>query len=298
MTIFFLGRLCPAGRPRPHLAWALLLAALLAAGAAPPLAAQAEAPPRRLALLVGLGSFDDSSFPDLAYAGNDVDRLGQWLASSEGGGFKPQNIQVLKDRQATRAAILARAEELVRASRPQDMVLLYFSTHGFLTPDKVVGIVAYDSQATKGSGPFGSPLVRRDSVLTRADLYDFLERLPAKRRAVIVDVCHGGQLLGQEGDAWTPASPAAEPPAKTTLILASCLGSERAWESKELKASIFTHYLLEGLNQSRGDLVAAFAHARAQTERQAVCEKDTCQTPYLVESPPGSGLVLSPATGG
>jgi uncharacterized caspase-like protein len=230
----------------------------------------------------------------------------EWLTSPGGGGFAPADVRVLLDAQATRAAILREAEAIAEQARPEDLVLLYFSTHGFFTPDQVVGIVCHDTRPTGHFDAYGSPIVFRSQSLTKDDLYLYLKRLPAARRAVIVDVCHGGQLAGESSPALDPGLAAASLPApgeldaapagpeRITLVLASCLGSERAWESQELESSIFTHYVLQGLKKSGGDLLAAFNLAREETERQALCEKGFCQTPYLVAQPPGRGLSLAP----
>jgi uncharacterized caspase-like protein len=274
--------------------------------------AQAE-PGRRVALLVGLGEFADSAFTSLAYAHNDVEAMRKWLLSPKGGGFAASDVHVLLDAQATRAAIMREAESLAAQAGPDDLVLLYFSTHGFFTPDQVVGIVCYDTRATGRVDASGSPIVFRSQSLTRDDLYLYLHRLPARRQAVIVDVCHGGQLAGDALPAQaagptarvaaedTSDQPKAADPGTApdnadlvTLVLASCLGSERSWESQELNASIFTHYIIEGLKEKDGDLVAAFGLAQEETERQSRCEKGFCQTPYLVRQPPGRGLSLAP----
>lgn len=287
------------------------LAALAWAGPAPAQGVLAEAQGRRLALLVGLGSFADPAFTKLAYAHNDVKAMHDWLTSPQGGGFAQADVRVLLDGQATRGAILREAEAIAAQARPEDLVLLYFSTHGFYTPDQVVGIVAHDTRATGELDSSGSPIVFRSQSLTRDDLYAYLRRLRARRQAVIVDVCHGGQLAGESSASRPPAEAriaaeetsdrpredAPEPAAdaeKTTLVLASCLGSERAWESGELQSSIFTHYILTGLKENGGDLVAAFNLAREETDRQARCEKGFCQTPYLVRQPPDRGFSLAP----
>jgi uncharacterized caspase-like protein len=286
--------------------------ALLAMQASPPPPVSTAPKARRLALLVGVGKFVDPAFTKLIYAHNDVKAVHQWLTSPKGGGFSQADVRVLLDEQATRAAIMREAEAIAAQAQPEDLVLLYFSTHGFFTPDQVVGIVCHDTRATGQLDAYGSPIVFRSQSLTRDDLYVYLRRLSARRQAVIVDVCHGGQLAGESSSSRPSAearaaaeetsdkpreegaAEVADDPEKTTLVLASCLGSERAWESQELESSIFTHYILRGLKESDGDLVAAFDSAREETERQARCEKGFCQTPYLVRQPPGRGFSLAP----
>ncbi len=305
----------PGGR-RLRLGVMLALAWLLglAAAASPPSPPAPPSPPpaqgRRLALVVGVGSFQDPAFEPLRYAVADARRVAAYLTDPKGGGFSPRQVAVLIDRQATRANILAQAERLVRKARPADLVFVYFSTHGFFTRERVMGIVCYDSHATGERGPFG-PVVAGDSVLTRKDLYRLLRRLPAQRRAVVLDTCHGAAATGglaslprddsagypPESDLEAGPDPAAGTGAGedgVTLILASCLGRQKAWESRELGASIFTYYLLQGLRRLGGDLVQAFFYSQERTSRQATVEKGWCQTPYMIHLPPWRRLVLAP----
>ena len=85
-----------------------------------------------------------------------------------------------------------------------------------------------------------------------------------------------------------------EPGVGRCLILASCLGRERAWESRLLGASIFSYYLLKGLRLHHGDLVEAFYYAQELTRSQSMEEKGWCQVPYMVQQPPWQRLILAP----
>jgi hypothetical protein len=300
------------GAARRVLARLAALAALacLACLAAP--AAAAPPVPGR-ALVVGVGDFADPAFPALEYAARDARRVAAYLADPRGGGFAPEHITVLTDQEATRSRILAETARLAARTRPGEKVFVYFSTHGFFTAEAVVGIVCHDSAAA-GRGPDG-PLVSRPTALTRYDLYHFLRGLKARERAVVVDLCHSAATAG--GLAATAGGPPQEQPLDSetergpdylagpgsgeewvTLVLASCLGGEKAWESRQLRASIFTHYLLEGLRGHQGDLVRAFRYAQERTSRRASAEKGWCQTPYLVHRPPWRRMYLGPAPEG
>lgn len=265
----------------------LALGVLLFLALAGPAAAQG----RRLALLVGIGAFASGALPDLEYAHRDVSLVRSWLLDPMGGGFAARDVTVLQDDQATKAGILAAAAAMARRAEPDDLVLLYFSSHGFYTQDQVVGIVCHDTRPTGQTGPQGGPIVERDSTLTRDDLYTFLDGLKARRRVVIVDACHSADLTEPERAPAREDAPHRDQRG-ATLVLASCLQAQRAWESNELGASIFTYFILEGLRANGGDLVRAFLHAQRETERQAQCEKGWCQTPYLIMLPSQGSLFL------
>lgn len=261
------------------------------------------------ALIVGVGAFQDQAFEPLRYAASDARQMAVYLADPKGGGFNPKNITVLINQDATKAKILKAAYSLVRRAKPNDTVILYCSSHGIYMENHEASVVCYDSRSTGETGPYG-PMALPGSVLTRKNLLRFLRFLPARKRAVVLDVCNGAaataglsrmppKLDGYPPDSDAESGPdrAAGPGAgedQVTLILASCLGKEIAWESRQLGASIFSYYLLRGLRIYNGDLVEAFYYARENTNSRSSEEKGWCQQPYMIQHPPWRRLILAP----
>lgn len=287
---------CWPGRAAALALLAVLVWCAPAAGDAPPVG-------RRLAVVVGVGSFSDWSLPNLDTARADAELVAKWLADPAGGGFRPADITLLVDKAATRAAIKAAMDRLVAEARPEDLVFIYVSSHGFFTKGSVLGIVCHDSVATGDTGPRG-PLVVGGTTVTRDDLRRFFLVLGARRRAAVVDVCYGeaavdhlplngphhpraGGHISFDGPPRTLASPD-----YATMVLVSSQKGQRSWESSELGSSIFTHYLLEGLRQNHGSLRRAFEHARSLTARRARQEKGMVQMPYLIAVPGYADIVL------
>ena len=108
------------------IALAMALALLLAAGSLAPAWAQG----RRLALVVGVGVFQDKAFEHLRYAASDAREMASYLIDPKGGAFDPQDVTLLLDEQATKANILSQTRIIALKSQPQDTVLLYFSATG------------------------------------------------------------------------------------------------------------------------------------------------------------------------
>ncbi|MCP4031186.1 MAG: caspase family protein, partial [Herbaspirillum sp.] len=71
--------------------------------------------------------------PDLKTAGADADAVAKVL--KERYGFK--DITVLKDRQATKSAIIRAFRSCIRNLGPNDSLLIYYAGHGEL--DRLVG---------------------------------------------------------------------------------------------------------------------------------------------------------------
>jgi hypothetical protein len=278
---------------------------ILLAVAQVPAGAQAKG----LALLVGVGAFQDPAFEPLRYAASDARNMAAYLADPKGGGFDLQDITVLINEQATKAAILRQIRRLVLGSQPQDTVLVYFSSHGAYTEKRKASIVCHDSRSTGETGLYG-PVARSESVLNRENLHRFLRFLPARKRAVVVDVCNAAETASglscqppkldgypPDSDEETGPDPYAGPGTgedQITLVMTSCLGRERSWESRQLGASIFTYYLLQGLRAYNGDLVEAFYYSQERTQRQSSQEKGWCQMPYMIKQPPWQRLILAP----
>lgn len=298
-----------------------LLCGSPAPAAAPPTpAAQpltAAAPPRRVAVLVGVARFADADLPRLAYAGRDVSLFRNWLLDPRGGAFERRDVFVLLNEAANRPALDRLTARLARHTGPRDLVLFYFSTHGFYTDQGHPALALNDTRTTGRQGPDG-PILRADTALDRDDLARLLARLPVGRRALVLDVCHGEEVAqGLAGPFSTagpcpPAQPAAPSlslapnaaapapalPTSATLVLASCTALQKSWESSWLGSSIFTFFLLEGLDQHHGDLVAAFRYATARTGREAWREKGQTQTPTAAAELPGCRFDLGPTLPG
>lgn len=137
-------------------------------------AAQAE----DRALIVGVGTYQDGSqllggHQDIKHMQDIVGRLN----------FKPGQVKVLTDQQATRQGILSGIQDwLVRGVNPGDRVLFYFVGHGTRFKD------------ASGAQGCSTALVPYDlsNLVTEKDLQGALDRVPAKELLVMLDSCFSG----------------------------------------------------------------------------------------------------------
>ena len=92
------------------------------------IAAEAQEPQRR-ALLVGINNYQADFVRDLNGTQNDVSAMHALLVNRYG--FNPENVTVLRDSEATHAAIVAAIRtRLTEPSRDGDIAVFYFSGHG------------------------------------------------------------------------------------------------------------------------------------------------------------------------
>jgi len=192
--------------------------------------------PRRRALLVGISRYQElgsknGDWPNLPTR-CDVETMKRSLVDRYG--FVPEQVEVLTEGQATRAAIEdAFRRHLIGPARPGDVVVFYFSGHGQRIPDRKSwgglrsSLVTADYQ--DGDARIGAKTNLRSDTLR-----DLLRELKAKMRkdpkdsdsevegniTVLLDSCHSGGgtkgLLKPKGRAWNPAKdgPIPEPGAE------------------------------------------------------------------------------------
>ncbi|MFO1269396.1 MAG: caspase family protein [Rubrivivax sp.] len=163
----------------------------------------AAATPKRLALLIGIGQYADKRIPTLEGPAHDIEAM--QAALREHWGFAAADITVLRDRAATREAILGAIEQLERASASGDQLFIYFSGHGTSAGDRTLSLPLPHS-----SGAFVPHVVRVDGtkaeiaaglIVGARDLRPRLARLDAGGRQVLVvsDSCYSGQAVRMLG---------------------------------------------------------------------------------------------------
>jgi len=178
----------------------------------------AQTTARKLALLVGINAYPESSnLSPLQGCLTDVELQRQLLIHRFG--FKRQDILTLTDAQATRQGMLTAFEEhLIKQAKPGDIVVFHFSGHGSQVIDP-------DRDATDG---LNSTFVPVDSVLPLEyparggavkdimghTLFLLMAALRTENVTVVLDSCHSGggtrgvlRVRSRAGGAGISASP-------------------------------------------------------------------------------------------
>lgn len=237
-----------------------------------------EEPPervgRRFALLVGIARFDDDRFPALRFAAKDARDMGAVLSAPERGRFDRAEV-IVEPARTTRAALVSAIERLAeQATRPEDVVVVYVSSHGTLARDEqgelTRYLVASDTDYRRIS----------ETGLSMNELEAAFESIPSRRRLLILATCHSGGgksllpvevLVELEGRKGAPLPPLASVSRSSMVFSASDWG-EDAREDERLQNDIYTHFLLEALD-GRADrnldgavsATEAHDHARRRT---------------------------------
>lgn len=193
----------------------------------------------RWAVLVGVNTYDDvANYGELHVCVRDVEAVHEELIA---GGFDPARMRLLTDHSdepPTRAKILTALQSVANATRPDDLLLFYYSGHG----DEAEGesyLVARD----------GHMLTLSDTAVPVSRVKAIMEAAPARAKVIVMDACHSGADIGSKGP--RPMSPEfiqrVFEQAEGLAILSSCKQMQLSYEWRTQERSVFTHFLLEAL---------------------------------------------------
>lgn len=160
---------------------------MLGAGLATALAAGGAHAESR-ALLIGVGDVQGHPLPAIDL---DIDNMKKVAVIM---GFKPDDIKVLFNEQATAADVRQALGTWVKAGvGPDDRVMIYFSGHGTRVPDAQSAHGMDDALVMHDAGVVtvnGKASVR--GVLLGRELGAAVRAIPSKNVLVLVDACHSG----------------------------------------------------------------------------------------------------------
>ena len=244
------------------------------------------------ALVIGITDFQDPDIPDLQYSAKDATDFYNYLVKEAN--FQPDHVRLLLNEQATQRRVLSElgSKFLARVVKPDDLVVLYFSTHGSpsqLDPRGKNYLVASDSDSA-------------DLFATGIEMQKLLDSIQGRvltdRVLLVMDACHSGFAAPDSKGMSRLGNFKAEDLAQGSgqLVICSSMPEERAWESTRYQNGVFTRKLLDGL-RSKGtgtSLVEAFTTARNAVGNEVQEDRPGAkQTPVLKGKWDGNDLVLA-----
>lgn len=242
------------------------------------------------ALIIGISQFQDPKL-NLKYPAKDAQDFYDYLLKE--GNFAPDHVKLLTNEKATRANILSELGDkwLPRAANPDDLVLIYISSHGSSSDMDVGGVnylLAYDSQV---DSLYASGLPMQD--LTRI----IKGRVHSDRVVLVLDACHSGAVdPGAKGLFHSGNLDAAEVAQGTgQLVISSSQPSQVSWESKKYQNSVFTRCLIESLRTkgSATTLGEAFSNMKERVQEEVLRERGVLQTPVLKSRWKGNDILIA-----
>jgi hypothetical protein len=221
-----------------------------------------------LGLFVGIRDYRDPYWHDLKYPHKDVDDMVAFFTENEA--IRLDYKMVLKQNsQTTRDYLLNNAFKAfeVKNASAEDIVIIYISSHGTLTNELFNEIRDGKPSAEYRKVPYiltsdSSEENIAASAIALRDLTAWFEGLRSRRKVLILDMCHSGRggksqlsidqaalLESAKGISYEPFEDS-----EASIILTACPIGGTSYEDDDLRNSVYTHYLLEGMR--RGDLNA------------------------------------------
>lgn len=197
----------------------------------------------KVALLIGVSEYEPGLNP-LPAAVKDIEALQRVLKDSEMGGFDDVKALPNPDRQTMESEI----ETLFSGRAKDDLVLLFFSGHGI--------------KDDGGKLYFATPITRKNSkgelIRSTAVPANFVQEIMnnsrAKRQVIILDCCFSGAFdpaLQAKDDGLVDLQ--TQLGSEGRVVLTSSSSTQYSFEQQQSDLSIYTRYLVEGIETGAGD---------------------------------------------
>jgi len=198
----------------------------------------------KVALLVGVSEYEPGLNP-LPAAVKDIEAMRRVLSAPDLGGFDEVKALGNLDSQTMQYEF----ETLFSSRSKDDLVVLFFSGHGIKDDSGRLYFAARNTQKNAKN-----ELIRSTAV-PASFLHEVMNGSRAKRQAIILDCCFSGafdpaliarddssvDLQGQLG-------------AEGRVVLTSSSSTQYSFEEQGSDLSIYTRYLVEGIETGAGDL--------------------------------------------
>ncbi len=233
------------------------------------------------AILIGGNTYNDSLLAPLTYAEKDCLDMYETLTDPSIGRFSTTNTSMLLGAEATTRNVQDTLLDQVVTNRTQDdVVLVYFSGHGFITGSRQKAYLATSDVSLT------SLLSQPNAGIAMDFLHDAIFMAsPAQHVLFILDCCHSGAFIppkiSSRGERPIPAliDNRFFSGGIGRVALVACPPDTASRENASLQNGIFTHYLLRGL---RGEAVES---TTGEVTLDSLCAYVRAYAPP--EQPPG-----------
>lgn len=254
------------------------------------------------AVVIGISKFVKSEL-DLKYAAADARSFCGYLVND--GNFAKDHVKLVTDLQANRRNILSTLGGgwLGRVAGPEDLVVVYISSHGSPSELDVEGVNYLLAADSDPDDLYSSGIDMQ--VLSRM----IKAKIHADRVVLFLDTCYSGAGTatgsttgsvsgsGAVQNTSRKANVSAAKIAESTgqIVVASSQPNQASWECASQPMSVFTYCLLDGL-RCQGNLTTldqAFGHLKEKVQTTVMQERGELQTPVMKGSWDGGGLVIA-----
>jgi hypothetical protein len=241
------------------------------------------------AIVIGINTFSDKRIPTLRYAAKDAEDFAKFLVDKQN--FARDHVLLLTNDNATEDTILDAIGDnwLPRRAFPNDLVLVYVSSHGSPKEVDVAGenfLVAHD---TKVDRLFSSGIRLEDLAPT------IRKRTGCQRIVLILDACNSGAAdVAAKGLVRNLNFDINSFAGEGLIVISSSQADQRSWESSRYANGVFTKRLMEALDSgSNTTLNKAFEILENAVQEEVRFDRKAFQKPLMKSKWKGSELSLS-----
>jgi len=200
----------------------------------------------KYALLIGVSQYGPGLEP-VPSAVKDVESMQRVLASPEMGNFPPENIKILKE--PNKADMEEAIFWLFNNRQKDDLLLFYFSGHGVKDERRRLHLACHYASIEDNK-------LHEPRALMSATLHDLMSRSRSQRQVVILDCCFSGAFpegMVTKDDGLVHLEE--QLGGKGRAILTSSSAIEYSFSKGDgFGNSVYTHYLVEGIETGSADL--------------------------------------------
>lgn len=190
---------------------------------------------KKVALLVGVSNYHQQGISVLPSATKDAMAIKQVLQRQDMGGFAGTDIILLPN--PTEKKMKEAIYNLFAKCKANDLLLFYFSGHGFKDQRGNLFIATPTTQIDTNK------TVLSHTAISASFVHEQMTASLCKKQIVILDCCFSG--------AFTKGLVLSN---KSWAVLSSSDDIEYSYAPKASELSIYTRYLVEGINTGAGDL--------------------------------------------
>ena len=199
----------------------------------------------KYALIIGNNKYDDPKLAQLKTPAADSQALAKVLDDKKIGGFDVVIPLINQYETKARRAI----SEFLADKKPDDLVLLYFSGHGILDDRGRLYLALKDTQFN---------LLKATSI-SSSFIADEMDSCRSRRQILILDCCHSGAFArGAKGEQKAITETTFEGSGFGRVVLTASDSTQYALEGDQVlkltEFSLFTHFLLDGLQTGQADI--------------------------------------------
>jgi hypothetical protein len=200
----------------------------------------------KYALIIGNNRYTDQKLAQLKTPAADSQALAKVLNDQNIGSFD----EVLPLVNRTESQVSRAISTFLANKKPEDLVLLYFSGHGVLDDRGRLFLALKDTDTS----------LLKSTAISASFIADEMDSCRSKRQILILDCCNSGAFergtKGQEQKAVTATT--FEGTGFGRVVLTASASTQYALEGDQViqqtELSLFTHFLLEGLQTGKADV--------------------------------------------